>query len=375
MSAPLTFAEYFAGIGLVRLGLEQHGWRAVYANDIDPKKHEMYAAYFQGENGLYQVDDIHGLDPHRIPSATLATASFPCIDMSVAGNQAGFAGRHSSTFWGLVRILWDMLGRRPRLIMLENVVGWLTTNGGEDFRRAIQAVNDIGYVCDVFVLNAQHFVPQSRPRLFVVGALDARPNDSILETYSRRPQALYPDHLRKAIAASPGLRLMALPLPAPPPLLRGGLSDLLEKIPDGDSRWWPEEKVGHLLKDQLSERHRRLLEHLKGQNKVFFATAYKRVRAGGTRAEIRTDGISGCLRTPVGGSSRQLVVAAGQGAVRVRWMSGREYARLQGVPDAYPITVRERQSLWGFGDAVCVPAIAWIAEHALNPLALAEYSS
>lgn len=79
-----TVAEYFAGIGLMRLGLEQAGWQTVFANDIDGKKYEMYRHHF-GPSPEFVVDDIHALDHASIPSTLLATASFPCNDLSLAG--------------------------------------------------------------------------------------------------------------------------------------------------------------------------------------------------------------------------------------------------------------------------------------------------
>ena len=83
--------------------------------------------------------------------------------------------------------------------------------------------------------------------------------------------------------------------------------------------------------------------------------------------ELRDDGLAGCLRTSRGGSSRQMIVKAGKGKFFVRLLTPRECARLMGADD-YPITAPVNQALFGFGDAVCVPVIEWIAEYYLNPL-------
>ena len=84
--------------------------------------------------------------------------------------------------------------------------------------------------------------------------------------------------------------------------------------------------------------------------------------------EVRFDGVAGCLRTPRGGSARQIVLAAGQGRLRLRWMSPREYARLQGAGDyRWPPDTADSRVLFGFGDAVCVPAVQWIDDHVLTP--------
>lgn len=140
----LTVAEYFAGIGLMRLGLEEGGWATVFANDLDEKKREMYVHHFGGSPAV-MPDDIHLLDVMHVPSTILATASFPCNDLSLAGARRGLSGEHSSAFWGFIRILEEMGARRPPLILLENVTGFLTSNDGADFREALLAVNRLGY--------------------------------------------------------------------------------------------------------------------------------------------------------------------------------------------------------------------------------------
>jgi DNA (cytosine-5)-methyltransferase 1 len=84
-------------------------------------------------------------------------------------------------------------------------------------------------------------------------------------------------------------------------------------------------------------------------------------------AELRTDGIAGCLRTPRGGSGRQILFKAGKGRYSVRLLTPRECARLMGADD-YRISGSLNQALFGFGDAVCVPVIEWIAENYLNPV-------
>jgi len=84
-------------------------------------------------------------------------------------------------------------------------------------------------------------------------------------------------------------------------------------------------------------------------------------------AELRTDGIAGCLRTPRGGNGRQILFVAGRGRYAVRLLTPRKCARLMGADD-FKITVSMNKALFGFGDAVCVPVIRWIAENYLNPV-------
>lgn len=133
---------------------------------------------------------------------------------------------------------------------------------------------------------------------------------------------------------------------------------------DDSQDWWKEWRVKKHL-NEMHVAHLRRITTLRKGDSVSVGTIYRRVREGKSRSEIRTDGLAGCLRTPRGGSSKQIVFTAGQGKIRMRWMTPREYARLQGCPD-YPIEVDRNQALWGFGDAVCVPVISWIAENVLS---------
>jgi DNA (cytosine-5)-methyltransferase 1 len=363
----LTCAEYFAGIGLVRLGLEQAGWKVVFSNDWAYSKYEMYAAHFKDANEHYKVQDIFSICLTDIPNTLLATASFPCIDLSLAGNLGGISGRHSSAFWGFTHIL-DSQVNKPKLVMLENVIGWLTSNGGQDFKTVIQELNRLGYACDVFAIDASHFVPQSRPRIFVLGVQVLEPNQDTF-IFSKRSASLKTKALEKIVIASLDLQWHFLEVPPLPGKIKFDLSFVLENISDNDDRWWPEDEVKRHL-NMMSAVNLAYIESLKNLLFYSYCSMYRRVREGKQKAELRKDGFAGCLRTARGGSSRQMIVRAGQGTIKMRLMTPREYARLQGVPDDYPIPLQLNQGLTGFGDAVCVPVIVWIAENILNPLAM-----
>lgn len=362
----LTCAEYFAGIGLVRLGLEQVGWNVVFANDWAHSKFEMYSAHFKDASKHYKVQDIFSICPADIPNTILATASFPCIDLSLAGNLAGIDGRHSSAFWGFTQIL-DSQVSKPKFVMLENVVGWLTSNSGQDFRITIQELNRLGYACDVFTIDAAHFVPQSRPRIFVIGIQTSNVNQDIF-TFSKRSSSLKTQALEKAVIANLDLYWHFLNVPSPPEKTKTDLSFVVENISDDDDRWWTDNEVKRHL-NMMSLINLTYLRGLQDLSRYSYCPMYRRVRGGQQRAELRKDGLAGCLRTARGGSSRQMLVRVGQGTIKMRLMTPREYARLQGVPDDYPLPLRNNQALTGFGDAVCVPVIVWIAENILNPLA------
>ena len=356
----MRFAEFFAGIGLVRLGLQQAGWQAVYANDISESKQRIYEANFgSGEFDRRDVADVHGSD---VPDVALATASFPCTDLSLAGERAGLSGSESGTLWEFLRVMGEMGNRRPRRVMLENVTGFISSNGGRDFRAAIEGLNTLGYVCDALVVDAVHFVPQSRPRVFVVGTADAAPAG--VPDLMEPPNTLRPARLIQALQANRDLAWRLGCHPAPRGKTNARFSDLLEDRWK-DLGWWPEHKVNHLL-DQMSTVHRSEADHLIGRRRRRHGTVYRRVRSGKTMAELRLDGIAGCLRTPRGGSSRQIVFEGGYERARARFMTPREYARLQGVPDSFKIVGTTNEGLFAFGDAVCVPAVEWLASYAIR---------
>lgn len=357
-----TFAEYFAGIGLMRVGLEKEAWRIMLANDIDPQKEQMYRANFPDADAHFKLSDIESLLPSEIPEVTLATASFPCNDLSLAGSREGLAGKNSSAFWGFIRALERSKTRLPSLILLENVTGFLTSHGGRDFEDAMFALNDLGYAVDPFILDAAWFVPQSRKRLFVVGVKTKESDtDGLCELLQETP--IRPNALIQFILTHPDIRWRIRKLPDPPSNSRK-LTNILEKLPDDSDYWWPKDRAEYLL-GQMSPRHREMADKMIAARKYSYGTVFRRVRNGISMAELRTDGIAGCLRTPRGGSGRQILFKAGHGKYLVRLLTARECARLMGADD-FIIDVPLNQALFGFGDAVCVPAIRWIAKNYLN---------
>lgn len=359
-----TVAEFFAGIGLMRIGLEQAGWNVVWANDIDDDKMRMYQGHFKNDRAHFQLGDVHELPPDEIPTVALATASFPCNDLSLAGARRGLAGQHSGAFWGFVDALKGMGNRRPSLVMLENVAGFLTSHDGSDFRDACLALNELGYSVDAFIIDAALFVPQSRQRLFLIGKKDRRKADRVAETPSFYQSQCRPRALADFILWNPDIRWSLRGLP---PIVKAktALRDILEDLPANSAYWWSKERSAYLL-SQMSEKHRAVANQMIAGKELSCGTVFRRVRHEKSMAELRTDGIAGCLRTPRGGSGRQILFVAGKGRYAVRLLTPRECSRLMGADD-FRITVPLNQALFGFGDAVCVPVIHWIAKNYLTP--------
>jgi DNA (cytosine-5)-methyltransferase 1 len=365
-----AFCEFFAGIGLVREGLEMSGWECVYANDISARKQEAYEARF-GKSDHFHLGDVWNTDEvlRRIPGRpALATASFPCIDMSLAGHYRGLDGEHSSTFFAFAKVLEALDKRRPPIVMLENVTGFLSSRKGEDYATVARSLAKLGYWLDAIVLDAAHFTPQSRPRVFLIGmTTDLKPEETPSEGWLwpvEQVSALRPEPIvrcKQALQLATGW--VTLPLPDPPQCSIA-LADVID-IDDAQA-WWNEDEVQRHCK-MMSDLHRRQVDAILSSGRRWVGTIFRRIRQKTMRAEVRFDGLAGCLRTPKGGSAKQIVIAVDAGRLRMRWMSPREYARLQGTPD-FPLVGTTIQQLWGFADAVCVPAISWIDQYVLTPL-------
>ena len=358
--------EFFAGIGLARMGLEKAGFQVVWSNDYEADKKALYEGHFgtdESDDHTFALGDIAKVTGASLPQdASLAWASSPCTDLSLAGARAGLAGSESGTFWHFTRLLDGLGDNRPGVVVLENVVGLATSHGGDDLAAAVRAFNELGYSGDVLSLDARRFLPQSRPRLFLVGA-QSPPADTTEPNSELRPDWL------QAVYCDPTLVTHRAALPTPPPPLTSGLRDLVEEVPTADPRWWDKDRTAAFF-GSLSPMQRQRVREFRAAPGVKYRTAYRRTRKGVAVWEVRPDDISGCLRTARGGSSKQVVVKLGNGRAQVRWMTPREYARLMGADDYRLDGARTNQALSGFGDAVAVPAVNWLATHYLMPLVM-----
>jgi DNA (cytosine-5)-methyltransferase 1 len=352
------------------------GWTCLFANDFDFKKGLTYQANF-GSDEL-KVADIRTITPADLPGvADLMWGSFPCQDLSLAGVGAGLKGERSGTFypfWEVARAL-KAEGRAPKVIALENVCGTLTSHSGKDFATICRTFADVGYRCGAMVINADLFVPQSRPRLFVIGVR----SDVAIDPALLSPEPLEPFHTR-------GLRQAVEALPA---ALRN------------DQLWWNVPTPGHRVStfaDEIEEsptsvawhtaaETEQLLAKMSPVNKAKVAAAmragrrmvggvYKRTRLDERgvkvqRAEVRFDDVAGCLRTPAGGSSRQVILVVDGKKIRSRLISARETARLMGLRDDYKLPKNYNEAYHLTGDGVVVDVVRHLAQHIFEPL-LAE---
>lgn len=345
------FQEFFAGSGLVSYGLRGL-FSSVWSNDISGRKAAVYRANFGSDT--FHLGDIRDASGADIPAANLSWASFPCQDLSLAGSIGGIHAERSGLVWEWLRVI-DEMHERPKVLAAENVTGLISSRGGDDYRALHQALAERGYDAGAIVLNADLFVPQSRPRVFVIAV------DKSVEI----PSSLVGD----------GPNWMSTPANS-----RLGLSI------DGWI-WWnaerPEPSVETIdgIVDELAPFDRddvvrlipkRHLEKFERSGRTY-ATGYRRTRNGKQCLEIRCDGIAGCLRTPAGGSSKQYLLKRGDDGIHARLLTTREVARLMGAPDDFVLPGNYNDGYYAMGDAVAAPVAEWLGKNILEPLVEAAY--
>lgn len=350
-SAPWTMHEFFAGSGLVAYGLKGM-FSPIWANDISEQKAAVYEANFGDEH--FELGDIKDIKGGDLPFAHLSWASFPCQDLSLAGSLGGIHASRSGLVWEWLRVL-DEMDEKPKILLLENVSGLLSTNGGDNYRAIHMALIERGFDCGAIVLNASHFVPQSRPRVFMIAV---RQDCTI-------PSELIGDGpcwLHNKAAAQLGRTLSGWIWwkTEKPPRRHKTLKDVVENNTPFDK-----DNVLRLI----PERHQIKLD----EHNTVYVTGYRRTRHGEQQLELRFDGIAGCLRTPEGGSSKQFLVVKKNEETHARLLTVREAARLMGVPDSFVLPGSYNDGYKAMGDAVAMPVAQFIGERFLTKIAEAVY--
>jgi DNA (cytosine-5)-methyltransferase 1 len=360
MSRPFTFYEFFAGGGMARLGLGDR-WTSLFANDFDRVKAETYRANFGGDP--IDTRNVWRLTPADLPGqADLAWASSPCQDFSLAGARAGLGGGKSSAFFGFWKLMAALAkeSRAPRTIVIENVLGLFTSHGGLDFQAVCQAMAAAGYRFGALEVDAADYVPQSRVRCVIIATLEDASGLTGAPIASRAVAAA-----RDRLPTE--LRARWIDWRVPAPARRN--HDLAAVLEPDDAVAWRSPTQTQSLVAMMDDLHRARLGAALASGERQVGAAFRRMRGGTQRAEVRFDGVAGCLRTPGGGSSRQLILVTEGGEVRSRWLTPREAARLMGLPDSYRLPVSANAGLQLTGDGVVVPVVRRVAEAILTPLA------
>lgn len=346
-------------------------WECLFANDFDHKKGQTYRENWGGAELI--VDDIRNISPEDLPrQANLVWGSFPCQDLSLAGGGAGLKGDRSGTFWPFILQIQELKDgkRAPEIICLENVVGTLTSHNGADFTAICRALNNLGYKFGAFIVDAALFLPQSRPRLFFVAV---RNDIKIQKSLHHNDFTCWHNRaLKNACNKLPqDIKTNWVFWNMPKPQKRKkNFIDIIEDNPTC-TKWHTRKQTTELL-SMMNEVNLAKVETAKASGVPMVGGIYKRTRYEHgikvQRAEIRFDNIAGCLRTPAGGSSRQLIMCVDGNHIRSRLISTRETARLMGLPESYRLPSAYNEAYHLTGDGVAVPVVRHIAKYLFEPI-------
>ncbi len=328
----------------------------MWSNDVCPKKAAIYTANHGADH--FHLGSIEQVKGAAIPGGDIVWASFPCQDLSLAGKMGGLAASRSGLFWQWLRVL-DEMPAKPAVIALENVVGLLSANGGADFHLLYEALRARSYKVGPMLLDARLWVPQSRPRVFIVAA---REDIDTTALEDNGPNWLHPEPVRKAIAPLDDIVFWSMPRPNKRPK---ALSDIIE----WDAPVFDKARADALL-SLVAPKHQELLDKLPRHQRAVFP-GYRRTRNGKQVLELRFDDLSGCLRTAEGGSSCQFLLLHKNGEWTARKITTREAARIMGAPERYRLSTSYNESYNAMGDAVVVPVVKHLVDHLFIPLCTA----
>jgi len=345
--------DFFAGGGLATSGLKSH-FNVIWANDICPKKAKVYCVNHGVKDfHLGPIEDLLGKD---LPVAMLSWASFPCQDLSIAGNLEGINSKKSGLVWQWIRVM-DEMKKRPPIVVAENVPGLVTSARGSNYRMLHNALCKRGYKVGAVMLNAINFVPQSRPRIFVVAVLKE------IETSEHEEPVPAWCHPSSITRAAEGLRDRIWWRVNKPSPKNNSLMDII----DFNAPLHDDDKSAHNL-NLIPQKHRAMLDQTVQGKKVMAFPGYKRTRNGRQVLELRFDETAGCLRTPGGGSSRQFLVIWRNGRLNTRLFTVQETARLMGAEESYLIPGTYNDGYKAMGDGVVAPVVEHLAACLLRPL-------
>lgn len=306
-----TFIDLFAGIGGMRIAFERAGGHCVYSNEWNKYSQQTYFANF----GEQPEGDITQVSASSIPDHDILVAGFPCQPFSIAGvskkrslgRATGFEDKTQGTlFFDVCRILKE---KRPKVFMLENVKNLRSHDKGRTFKIMLESLDELDY--DVFyeVLDGQHYVPQHRERIVIVGFDRKRYDTDIEFKFELTPK---------------------LPKPV--------MKDILEKKVDD--------------KYTLSDKLWTYLQN--------YAAKHKAAGNGFGYGIAPLDGISRTISARYYKDGSEILIA--QKGKNPRRLTPRECARLQGFPDDFKIPVSDTQAYKQFGNSVVVPLMENVAK-------------
>ena len=155
----------FSGIGGFDLAFQNAGTQSVTVCEKDKHAQNVLRRHFP-EAKMY--DDVRSIGASNHEAVDLICGGFPCQDLSIAGKRKGLAGERSGLWFEFARIIDEL---EPSWVVIENVPGLLSSNGGRDLAVILSWLGNRGYGWTYRVLDAQYFgVPQRRRRVFIVAS-------------------------------------------------------------------------------------------------------------------------------------------------------------------------------------------------------------
>jgi DNA (cytosine-5)-methyltransferase 1 len=327
-AAPFTFIDLFAGIGGIRMGFEAHGGRCVFTSEWNPYAQKTYLANFPDAAHIF-AGDITQVDENDIPDHDVLLGGFPCQPFSIAGvskknslgRAHGFADETQGTlFFDVARII---KAKQPKAFLLENVKNLVSHDKGNTFRVIKKVLEqDLGYHIHCKVIDGQHFVPQHRERILIVGFHEA--------TDFSWDDLQLPKHEPK-------------------------LNSILHPQ-DGSEA--PESHYTTGAKAKIDPRYTltpNLWAYL--QN---YAAKHRAAGNGFGFGLVDGDSVTRTLSARYYKDGSEILVSQGP-RKRPRRLTPRECARLMGLPDTFVIPVSDTQAYKQFGNSVVMPVMREVA--------------
>lgn len=318
------FIDLFAGIGGMRLAMQRAGGRCVFSSEWDDSARMTYFANF----GEIPFGDITAIANEKrpsleIPSHDVLVAGFPCQAFSIAGFKGGFDDTRGTLFFNLARVIQD---HKPQAFLLENVKGLVSHDRKKTFKRILEVLQkelEPGYHVKWKIVNAKNFgVPQNRQRIFIVGFR----NRAAFERF---------------------------------------------EFPSGRET---QRRIAHI-------REREVVDTKYYLSQQYFETLVRHrdrhaAKGNGFGFEIKADtDFANAIIVGGMGRERNLIVDKRRktfkpttniksevNELRLRRMTPREWARLQGFDERFEIPVSDAQAYKQFGNSVAVPAVAATAK-------------
>jgi len=317
ISKMITFAEFFAGVGGFRLGLESLGFfKCLFANDFDSHCEKIYNLNFKEPK--LTCSDIHALKPQDIPDVDLFVGGFPCQPYSQAGKKKGFQDERSTCLFKFMELIAE---KKPKFILMENVKNLVTHNNGESMKTIVNKLRDIGYTVKYEVLDTNKItkIPQHRERVFIFG--------------SRDPQCVEKFRFPQPICDSEKIKIR-------------DLLDVEGNVPD---RYYYTDKST-------------IYQHLK-RDVINMDTLYQYRR---TYVRENKSQVCPTLTANMGTGGNNIPIFL-ESENKIRKLTPRECFRLQGFPESYLLDNLADSHLYKqSGNAVSVPVIELLGKEILN---------